>query len=293
MKWRIGEVSDPSAPNYDPLHAPPYEIQTLWESESATFAAEVTVPPANLRAGSTYRVRVKHMDDTGRWSHWSAPVEFTTAAPDISAYRRCLVVSEIMYHPPPATPGEFAAGYETEDFEFVELLNTGDISLDLGPVNFTDGIAAALSGILGPGERILLVRNRAAFEARYGTGLPVAGEYSGKLSNSGETITLSFGLDQVIRTFTYSDGPPWPAAADGDGPSLVLVAPDTNPDHDLAANWRASTEAGGNPGTTDAVEFTGDPEADEDHDGLAALAEHAFGSSDHSPGPSPVSTQCL
>ena len=290
MKWRIGEISDPSAPNHDPLQVSPYEVEALWESESVSFVADVTVSPTNLRAGSTYRVRVKHLDSTGRWSHWSAPVEFTAGAADISTYQQNLVVSEVMYHPSPVTPTEFAAGFNEEDFEFIELFNAGGVPLDLGPVSFTDGITAAFVGVLAPGARIVLVRNQDAFELRHGTGRPVAGVYTGKLNNSGETITLSYGLSQVIRSFTYSDLAPWPAPADGDGPSLVLIAPDTNPDHTLAANWRASISPGGNPGTSDAVAFVGDPDADDDGDGLDALLEYAFGSSDLIPGLSPVVT---
>jgi hypothetical protein len=45
----------------------------------------------------------------------------------------------------------------------------------------------------------------------------------------------------VIRSFTYDDEFPWPDSPDGLGDSLVLVAPATNPDHSLAANWRASS----------------------------------------------------
>lgn len=291
MKWQIGEISDPSAPNHNRLLAQPQEIDALWEAETTSFVADVLVPPAALRAGSTYRVRVKHQDNTGRWSHWSAPVEFTTSAPDISIYQQNLVISEIMYHPPgPETPAELAASLDREDFEFIEVFNAGSVPLDLGGVGFTDGITADLDGELASGARIVLVRNQLAFEARYGTAHPIFGEYSGKLSNGGELLTLSFGLNQIIRSFYWSDLAPWPTAADGQGASLVLIAPETNPDHALAVNWRPSIDFGGNPGTSDAVSFTGDPNADDDGDGLVALLEHAFGSSDQLPDPSPISS---
>ena len=58
------------------------------------------VPVAVARPGHTYRVRVRHQDNTGRWSHWSEPVEFVAGAADVSVWQDNLVISEIMYHPP-------------------------------------------------------------------------------------------------------------------------------------------------------------------------------------------------
>jgi hypothetical protein len=76
MRWRIAEVSDISSPDYDPANQK-YEIQPLWESDEITpYAATVTIPSARLQEGHLYRVRVRMKDNTGRWSHWSQPVEF-------------------------------------------------------------------------------------------------------------------------------------------------------------------------------------------------------------------------
>ena len=76
MKWRLGEITPARAT------APPgvprlYEITSVWESaESTTFADGVTIPIGVTEPGHTYRVRVRMQDNTGRWSHWSAPIEF-------------------------------------------------------------------------------------------------------------------------------------------------------------------------------------------------------------------------
>ena len=81
MKWRLAEVTNPSAPGYDPKAPKKYEINSLWESgELSAFAPDVTVPAQYVVAGHTYRVRVRMKDKTGRWSHWSAPIEFTVGA---------------------------------------------------------------------------------------------------------------------------------------------------------------------------------------------------------------------
>ena len=101
-----------------------------------------------------------------------------------------------------------------------------------------------------------------------------------KLDNAGERVTLVDSVGAVIRDFTYNDKHPWPEAADGDGYSLTLIAPESNPDHGVAGNWRSSVSTGGTPGTSDSVALAGDPDTDGDDDGLTAFLEHALGSSD-------------
>ena len=55
-----------------------------------------------------------------------------------------------------------------------------------------------------------------------------------------------------IERVTYTDLPPWPAEADGDGRSLVRISPGQRAD--AAWNWRAGAAGGGQPGT-----FKGEP----------------------------------
>ena len=53
-------------------------------------------------------------------------------------------------------------------------------------------------------------------------------------------------------------------AADGDGPSLVLSSPRSNPDHNDAANWRAGDTVNGTPGQpATSTTFAGDPNAEQ------------------------------
>ena len=187
-----------------------------------------------------------------------------------------LVISEIMYHPEP-----------DGDAEYLELLNISEgVTLDLTGVHFTEGITFDFTGSavtsLAPGQRVLVVKNAVVFEAAHGPGLPVAGEFAldSSLSNGGESIKLEDAEGGTIKEFRYNDKAPWPTTPDTDGASLVLIAPNTNPDPSVPTNWRASLAAGGTPGGSDAVSFTGDPTADGDADGLSALIEHAQGSSD-------------
>ena len=256
MEWRVGEISNPDTASHIVGEPWVYEIEELWESGSvAPFDAEISIPTTAVRSGHTYRARVRHQDNTGRWSHWSEPLEFTTTLPDISAYLDGLVISEIMYHPSDPTPDESAAGFtDDDDFEFIELQNIGPVALDLTDLRFTKGADFDFLGAdittIAPGAFVLVVANRAAFEMRYGTGLPVAGEWDpdDKLDNGGEQIKLSFGAGDAIRDFTYDDEAPWPTEPDGTGVSLVLVGPDSLPDHELVASWQAGTVPGGTPG---------------------------------------------
>ena len=96
-----------------------------------------------------------------------------------------------------------------------------------------------------------------------------------------------------IRDFSYDDKAPWPTAADGSGPCLVLINPGSNPDHSMAANWRTSYEVGGTPGADDALLYgnwassmnlvdslTG---SDPDGDGITNLLEYALNGNPNAP----------
>jgi hypothetical protein len=307
MEWRVAELTDPAALGYDPTERFKLEIEADWESgELATFNSALALPTVTMRSGHTYRARVRHRDNTGRWSHWSAPHEFTTTLPDISGYLDGLVVSEVMYHPVDPSPAELVAGYDDDDFfEYIEIANVGPVSLDLTDLRFTKGVdfdflGAAITS-LAPGDRALIVANTAAFALRYGGGLSVAGawEVGDKLDNGGERLKLSFGAGDGIRDFNYDDVSPWPTQPDGTGASLVLREPGVPiPDHTVAANWRSSYALGGTPGEGEASSGFADyqlqhfgpgmppasGEADDfDFDGLANLLEYLLGSDPKDP----------
>ena len=142
--------------------------------------------------------------------------------------------------------------------------------------------------VLAPGDYALVVKNQVAFEARYGAGLPVAGEYpSDNLRNSGERLKLSFGAGTTIHDVDeFTDASPWPEAADGDS-SLVLIGVDDflSPDHGDPANWRPSRFPLGSPGKADGVDYAAWKErfevsedfGDADRDGVVALLEFFLG----------------
>ena len=210
--------------------------------------------------------------NNGVWSALTA-ASFIVGTP---ASRANLVVSEIYYNPPGSL----------EDTEFIELMNSSaSETIDLTNVTLTGVSYTFPEGFtLAPLGRVVIVKDQIAFAAAYSTaGLNIApGDFgSTSLANDGEEIAViaQDGTTDIQR-FRYNDKSPWPESADGPGFSLVLIAPQTNPDHSLPSNWRASTAPGGNPGTSDAVSFAGDPAADLDADGIVAFLEHAIGTSD-------------
>ncbi|HEX5177422.1 MAG TPA: Ig-like domain-containing protein, partial [Chthoniobacteraceae bacterium] len=223
--------------------------------------------PITLTGPATVNARL--LSATG--NNWSpiANAEFTIDTVPASAAN--LVVSEVMYHPRAATPEESAAGYGENDFEFVELLNIGNESIDLtgcelqDAVNFDFDVVDPATLTLAPGARLLVVANLPAFIARYGDNpaTKIAGVFSGSLSNSGELFTLRAASGELIAQFTWSDVDPWPTGADAGGASLLLSNPAPNTDY-TAASWRAGAQVDGSPGlgelpivvTLDATELT-------------------------------------
>lgn len=151
-----------------------------------------------------------------------------------------LRITEIMYHP------------QDPNTEFIELKNIGTEKLNLNLVRFTNGIDFTFPGIeLAPDGYLLVVEDIIAFNAKYSSGLNVAGQYAGNLSNSGERIELQDAAGRIIHDFVYKDG--WYETTDGEGFSLTVIDPvrtDASSWGDKNI-WRPSACSGGSPGSDD------------------------------------------
>ena len=213
-------------------------------------------------------------------AEWSALAEGRFLPDVVGATSKHLVVAEFCYRPAdPVTPAEQALTSNRDDFEYLEVLNITGQAVDLTGVRFTGGVLFDFpaGSVLGGGERLLVVANRAAFEARFGTGSRVAGAYEGNLANGGEEVALTDAGGVDIRRFQYLDRSPWPPGPNRNGYSLVLIRPETAPDHRDPSQWRSSVLPGGSPGATDAASFRGAADADADGNGQADLLDYALG----------------
>jgi hypothetical protein len=180
----------------------------------------------------------------GRWSALNEAVFAVGPVAD------SLRISEIMYHP------QETGNPNDPNTEYIELMNIGGAAINLALVRFADGIDFTFpSYMLPPAGCCLVVKDPAAFEAKYGPGLPLAGQYTGTLNNAGERLVLQDAAGRMIHDFTYHDD--WYSSTDGGGFSLTVSDPyaaDPNPLGNKAA-WRPSTDAGGSPGSVDAPRF--------------------------------------
>jgi hypothetical protein len=195
----------------------------------------------------------------------SAPIDpgATAAEPDWSR----LLISEIHYHP--ATSNAI----DGDEYEFIELMNSGTMPLDLRGLSFT-GIGAAFldSLVVEPGGCVVLAHDPVRFAERYPY-VHVNGTYSGRLDNSGETIALISPTAGVITSVNYKDNAPWPVEADGSGPSLQRI--NTSLDASFARNWKALPPTPGTPVSSEWI--------DTDADGMPDYWELAHGFDQNDP----------
>jgi hypothetical protein len=155
-----------------------------------------------------------------------------------------IVINEIMYH-----PGHNELVYEPEpiQLEYIEIANKGTSAVNLGGWRLVDGVSYTLpvNTIIGAGNYLVIAADTAAFTAHYPQVTNVVGGWLGKLSNSGEKITLVNAVGTVINSVPYCDDGQWAKhiytptdtygyrgfdsskAHDGNGYSLELINPAT------------------------------------------------------------------
>ncbi len=182
------------------------------------------------------------------------PVARTFVGGEPTDLQRFLRITEINFKPHSPNPvgglNERDDGtHEVADrFEFIELANMGERPLEVAGARLSTGVefTFAAGTSLAPGQRVVVVKDHAAFRSRYGDGVSIAGEFSGTLDDRGEHIFLDDAAQRSILAFAYRGDGDWPTRARGLGSSLEIVDPMA--DYAEPANWRSSGEFGGSPG---------------------------------------------
>ena len=223
VEWRVGEWTDPSNAIYDLKCKPKYEITPVWESgQLSNYSLSQDIDGSNLKEGKTYKVRVRHKDNSGRWSHWSDAYTFIAGAPQ-NPLNYSIVINEIHYSP-------------TNEFgEFVEIINTGSSAVNLGNLKFDNGISHNFDDgdMINPDEYVVLARYPTAFKSLYG--FEADYNYGGKLDNGGEVIELVDNFGNIVDSVKYNDKLPWDTIPDNGVYSLALI--DNSLDNSFSANW--------------------------------------------------------
>lgn len=155
-----------------------------------------------------------------------------------------LKVTEIHYNP-------LADSIEGDKYEFIEIKNTGESTLNLNGIDISEGISYEFISdfVLPPDSFVVLASDETRFYQRYRKA--ASGEYSGNLANDKDKITISHSSGDTINVLTYYDDKDWPKEADGYGNSLVPMEFNPIKDQNIAKNWRISYRIGGSPFSDD------------------------------------------
>ena len=201
----------------------------------------------NGSAGKLYPMKERSLFDEATGTY---PPQ-KRGGPNPGAMRGQIMISEIMYNPPDGNV----------DLEFVELYNSSNSSVSLSGWDLDRGVDFTFSAgtLLKPGQSLVVVgfdlnatEKLTAFRLAYGIGPEVVlvGGWQGKLNNGGETISLlrpdappaddpTYTPMVIEESVTYSNLPPWPIQADGNGTSLVRSKRDSWSDD--VQSWANST----------------------------------------------------
>jgi len=154
-----------------------------------------------------------------------------------------LVINEIHYNPEDSIFFNPALGRQDtisgRNFEFIEIKNTGNSTINLTDVGFIKGVTVKFSpGMsIAANDFFMIAEDSIHFKNKYGF-YPNA-TYIGKLSNSSENLWLVDPLENIIDSLRYSDEAPWDTEPDKGLYSLALR--DFNLDNANAGSWAAQS----------------------------------------------------
>jgi len=140
--------------------------------------------------------------------------------------------------------------------DWVELYNPTNEPISIGLWEFKDGnddhvFIIPENQVMNPGMYLVLCRDTLEFKDNFPSIINFVGDLGFGLSGGGELIRLFDLNGNLVDEVTYDDADPWPAEADGAGPTLELIHPFL--DNGLGQNWSASDIYGGTPGIINSV----------------------------------------
>ncbi len=114
--------------------------------------------------------------------------------------------------------------------EFIEISNSSTEALDLSGFSFSSGISFVFpeGSMIEPLGSLVIAKDPDDFRSVFTTFTDSLFDFTGALSNGGETIALSDASGSGLWSVSYDDAFPWPAGADGSGESLQLRASATD-----------------------------------------------------------------
>ncbi len=244
--WALREGTPPSGL--------PFGLDFSGETVYVTAATD-DPQPEPIRILDAVRYGNMEPDVTfGRYPDGAASLDRLSAAtfgaPNARRLVRDIVINEIMYQ----------HAMREEQFEYVELYNSGASSMSLAGWAFNDGIDYTFPAgtTMAPGSYVVVAKDPNFLAAVYDNliiGTNLFGPYEGNLNDHSERIRLSHPLEQTNPTtgqpqtylftadqVTYYDGGRWPKWADGKGASLELRDPRSH--NDTPGAWADSDESG-------------------------------------------------
>jgi hypothetical protein len=131
---------------------------------------------------------------------------------------------------------------EPDSQTWIELHNKGSETVDLSGWSLAKAVSYTIpeGTMLAPGGYLVVARDAGHLAGLYPDALLV-GNFTGRLSHSGEAIVLEDAAGNPVDRVRYFDGGSWPVYADGGGCSLELT--DARADNDNGQAWAASDES--------------------------------------------------
>jgi len=181
--------------------------------------------------------RARWPDATGPWLR---PTTGTPGSSNQLNLRTEIVINEIMYDHQP-WPATNSLPPQSNPEEWVELYNRGTNSVDLTGWKLSGGVSFNFPAgkILSPDSYLVVANDAAALRSEFPMA-DIIGNFSGKLSNEGDTIVLEDSTGNPACVVQYFNRGRWPEFAAGGGSSLELRDPNANPMN--AESWAASNE---------------------------------------------------